>query len=71
MDNIKECLTFKQEMRIRDIINFYGEGKVNSYIKYFYPSANINNLTKIQAQKIITGLVIPKIITNVYKRDYF
>lgn len=48
--------TEKQLAYVNRILSYLGEEKVCLYIRHFYPSVNINNLTKKQAQKIITGL---------------
>lgn len=65
-------MTKKQQNQVNKRIKHHGLEKVANYIKHFYPDADMNNLSKIQAQKIITGLKIPgPIIRNVYGRDIF
>ena len=48
--------TEKQLIRVRKIISHLGKEKVLSYVQRFYSNADIENLKKQEAQKIITGL---------------
>lgn len=48
--------TEKQVAYVGRIADYLGEQDVLQYIQHFYPSADMGNLTKDQAQKIITGL---------------
>lgn len=67
-----ERATDKQVAYVQRIVNERGKEYVQSYIRHFYPNADIDNLSKTEAQKIITGVMTnPKPISNVYLRDYF
>lgn len=62
----------KQNEKVKAVIKHFGYEYVESYIKHFYPCAEMTNLTNIQAQKIITGLYrkLPRHpINNVYRYD--
>ncbi|MNW65717.1 hypothetical protein D3C74_441230 [compost metagenome] len=48
--------TEKQTAYVNRIIDCLGQQSVHEYIQYFYPTVTMKNLTKDQAQKIITGL---------------
>lgn len=63
--------TEKQMAYVERIINELGEEMVQHYIERFYSCADISNLNKEQAQKIITGLSshISKPIYGVVGRD--
>jgi hypothetical protein len=63
-------MTEKQRNQIEKRIKYFGQDEVQRYISFFFPNADINNLTKEQAQKVITGMRMNTIITNVYGRDY-
>lgn len=67
--------TQNQINKINKIISFLGKTKVSNYITHVkrFENTDINNLSKSQAQKIITGLghKIPnKPILNVYGRNF-
>lgn len=49
-------ITEKQASQLHKIVSHFGEEHVQSYIWHFYPDAVLSDLTKEQAQKIITGL---------------
>ena len=64
------CPTEKQKRLIKKRIEYFGEEKVFLYAKNFFPELqNLKNISKEQAQKIITGLMIPHVIHGVYGRD--
>ena len=48
--------TSKQKQYVNKIIKHLGEDEVLNYILKFYKNIDLENLTKRQAQKIITGL---------------
>jgi hypothetical protein len=48
--------TQRQKDRIKRLIDHTGEVFVFDYFKRKFPDGDFNNLTKEQAQKIITGL---------------
>lgn len=48
--------TEKQTRYVDRIVKYLGEDKVLNYIKYFYPEASLNSLSKNESQKIIKGL---------------
>ena len=63
----------KQDLRTEKIIDYFGEEYIINYLVKFFREININNLTKEQKQKIITGLEnkIPKApIKSVFGRDF-
>lgn len=67
-------MTEKQKVKIDKIITHFGREYAQSYIRYFDENADLMNLNKSQAQKIITGLMhrMPRRpITGVYLRDVF
>lgn len=53
---MEERPTEKQLNRVNKIINYLGQETVKSYFKKFCPNGVYSNMTKKQAQKIITGL---------------
>lgn len=66
--------TDKQKNAIKKIINHIGKESVEKYLDKFFPGRNLNNMTREQAQKIITGLshkVPRKPVYRVYGRDVF
>lgn len=66
-------ITTKQANRVNKIINVFGEHAVQSYIRRFYENADINHLSRQEAQKIITGFdhKMPcPVIRGVFGRDY-
>lgn len=65
--------TEQQKNRVNKIICRIGIEEVNSYIHNFYPDADISNLTKKQAQKIITGLGHKSLgpVFGIFMRDYY
>lgn len=67
---IEMCPTEKQKRLIKKRIQYFGEEKVLFYEKYFFPELqNLENISREQAQKIITGLRIPRVIRGVCGRD--
>lgn len=63
--------TEKQLNQINKRIKLYGEKKIQSYIQYFFPDADLKHLSRQEAQKIITGIQLPAPpITGVYGRDF-
>lgn len=67
-------ITLKQQNRVNKIIEFLGIDYVTEYINRFFQPVDMNNLTKDQAQKIITGLAhkLPrKPVFMVYGRDTY
>lgn len=64
-------MTEKQKPKVDAIIAYFGWAHVESYIRYFYKDASLSELTRGQAQKIITGLgiLITRPVLKVYKRD--
>ncbi len=64
-------MTDKQKVKIDAIIARAGRGPVQSYIRYFYPEAEIDHLTKMQAQKVITGFgrKLPKPVMGTFMRS--
>lgn len=66
-------MTESQSKRLQKLIDHFGIEKVEEYIHFFYPDALVDNLTKAQCQKIITGLgsKVSKPITGVYGRDFY
>ena len=68
---IGEASPSQTELRhVQKIVNHFGEDAVASYLKQFYPDANINCLTKEQARKIIVGITIPNAVYGVRGRDF-
>lgn len=66
-------ITEKQTNIINKIINNVGKEYVENQLKYTYGyDANINNLTKKQAQKFIEDFIYlaNKPIKNVFGRDF-
>lgn len=64
------CPTEKQKKLIQGRIKYFGEEKVLLYAKHFFPELrNLENISREQTQKIITGLRIPRVIRGVYGRD--
>lgn len=63
--------TIKQEAYVKRITDRLGRSEVEEYVRYFWKDADIDNLTREQAQKIITGLShrIAKPIYGVVGRD--
>lgn len=45
--------TDKQHARINELINHFGKDKIVRHLRRYYPYADIDNLTKNQAQKLI------------------
>lgn len=67
---IEMCPTEKQKRLIKKRIQYFGEEKVLLYEKHFFSELqNLENISREQAQKIITGLRIPRVIRGVYGRD--
>lgn len=67
---IEMCPTEKQKRLIKKRIQYFGEEKVLFYEKHFSPELqNLENISREQAQKIITGLRIPRVIRGVCGRD--
>ena len=67
---IEMCPTEKQKRLIKKRIQYFGEEKVLFYEKHFFPELqNLENISREQAQKIITGLRIPRVIRGVCGRD--
>lgn len=67
---IEMCPTEKQKRLIKKRIQYFGEEKVLFYEKHFLPELqNLENISREQAQKIITGLRIPRVIRGVCGRD--
>lgn len=66
-------ITNKQRARVDKIIECLGKDYVTRYIRYFYKDADINNLRKEEAQKIITGLdhKIPRKTIGVYTDNQY
>lgn len=65
--------TDKQLKRVRAIIDYFGYEDINKYINKYFKNADMDLLTKEQAQKIISGwdMKIPrKPICNVFGRDF-
>lgn len=65
--------TEKQVKRVKIIINYFGRKDVKEYIDKYFKNVDMDNLTKEQAQKIISGwdMRIPrKPVRNVYGRDF-
>lgn len=70
---IMNC-TLKQQKIVNKIIDHLGIDYVTKYINNFYKVIDMKNLTREQAQKIITGLshkLSRKPILNVYGRDFY
>lgn len=66
--------TTKQIKLVNKIINHLGEERTIAYLSYFFTKVDINNLTKTQAQKLITGKqhILPtKPVYGVYGRDVY
>lgn len=66
----EEMMTEKQKKQVEKRILHFGVDKVKSYIHRFFPNADVYNLTKVEAQKIITGMTLPCEIRGVYGRDF-
>ena len=67
---IEMCPSEKQKRLIKKRIQYFGEEKVLFYEKHFFPELqNLENISREQAQKIITGLRIPRVIRGVCGRD--
>lgn len=66
-------ITNKQRARVDKIIECLGKDYVTKYIRYFYRYADINNLKKEEAQKIITGLShrLPRKTVGVYTDNQY
>ena len=65
--------TEKQMKRVNQIIDYIGHDTIQKYIKKYYVKVDMNNLSKEQAQKIISGwdMKLPrKPINGVFGRDF-
>lgn len=64
-------MTAKQKKKIDALIARSGRGPVQAYIRYFYPDVEVENLSVMQAQKLITGfgMKLPRPIFGVHLRD--
>lgn len=64
-------MTAKQKTKIDKLIECSGRGPVQAYIWYFYPGVEVENLSTVQAQKLITGfgMKLPKPIFGVHLRE--
>lgn len=55
-------MTKRQKVKVEALIGRFGRGPVQAYVRYFYPGVEIENLSAMQAHKLITGFgtVLPK-----------
>ena len=60
--------TNDQLSQVQRRIAAIGRDNVNNYLHKFYPNADIDHLTKKQAQKIITGIEIPRPVYKNYEK---
>lgn len=66
--------TSKQLTRISNIILYAGVELVQEYYQKHYPKGKFDQMTRVQAQKIITGMdhwVPIKPILNVYENPFY
>ena len=60
--------TNDQLSQVQRCIGAIGKENVEKYLRKYYPNADIDHLTKRQAQKIITGIQIPRPVYKSYDK---